>query len=293
MKECLFYTKLKDGAVRCALCPHSCLIKPGGHGLCRSRINRDGSLYSEAYGRPCALAIDPIEKKPLYHFHPGEECLSLACTGCNLRCKGCQNHDISQVKPTEANYYQLSPEELIATARKHRQDIIAFTYTEPLTWYEYTFDCAQLAHENGMKNVLVSAGYINEEPLRQIASYIDAANIDLKYFNDETYRRMSGAALRPILNTLKILRENNVWLEITHLMIPGTETAEEFRAMCSWLRENGFSDTPLHLSRFFPRYQLQQGYVPTPVSTLRKAKEIAREEGIRHVYLGNLPPSEK
>ena len=293
MKECLFYTKLEGGAVRCALCPHSCLIKPGGRGLCRSRINREGSLYSEAYGRPCALAIDPIEKKPLYHFHPGEECLSLACTGCNLRCKGCQNHDISQVKPTKANYYQLSPEELIATARKHRQDIIAFTYTEPLTWYEYTFDCAQLAHENSMKNVLVSAGYINEEPLRQIVPYIDAANIDLKYFNDETYRRMSGAALRPILNTLKILRENNVWLEITHLMIPGTETAEEFRALCSWLRENGFSDTPLHLSRFFPRYQLQQGYVPTPVSTLRKAKEIAREEGIRHVYLGNLPPSEK
>ena len=293
MKECLFYTKLEGGAVRCALCPHSCLIKPGGRGLCRSRINREGSLYSEAYGRPCALAIDPIEKKPLYHFHPGEECLSLACTGCNLRCKGCQNHDISQVKPTEANYYQLSPEELIVTARKHHQDIIAFTYTEPLTWYEYTFDCAQLAHENGMKNVLVSAGYINEEPLRQIVPYIDAANIDLKYFNDETYRRMSGATLLPILNTLKILRENNVWLEITHLMIPGTETVEEFRAMCSWLRENGFSDTPLHLSRFFPRYQLQQGYVPTPVSTLRKAKEIAREEGIRHVYLGNLPPSEK
>ena len=293
MKECLFYTKLEGGAVRCTLCPHSCLIKPGGRGLCRSRINREGSLYSEAYGRPCALAIDPIEKKPLYHFHPGKECLSLACTGCNLRCKGCQNHDISQVKPTEANYYQLSPEELIVTARKHHQDIIAFTYTEPLTWYEYTFDCAQLAHENGMKNVLVSAGYINEEPLRQIVPYIDAANIDLKYFNDETYRHMSGATLLPILNTLKILRENNVWLEITHLMIPGTETAEEFRAMCSWLRENGFSDTPLHLSRFFPRYQLQQGYAPTPVSTLRKAKEIAREEGIRHVYLGNLPTSEK
>ena len=288
MKECLFYTKLEGGAVRCALCPHSCLIKPGGRGLCRSRINRDGSLYSEAYGRPCALAIDPIEKKPLYHFHPGEECLSLACTGCNLRCKGCQNHDISQVKPTEANYYLLSPEELIATARKHRQDIIAFTYTEPLTWYEYTFDCAQLAHENGMKNVLVSAGYINEEPLRQIVPYIDAANIDLKYFNDQTYRRMSGASLRPILNTLKILRENNVWLEITHLMIPGTETEDEFRAMCVWLVENGFADTPLHLSRFFPRYQLTEGYSPTPIGTLQCARQIAEQEGIKHVFLGNV-----
>ena len=291
MKECLYYTKLEDDTVRCELCPHHCLMKPGNRGLCRSRVNHEGRLYSEAYGHPCALAIDPIEKKPLYHFHPGEECLSLACTGCNLRCKGCQNHDISQVKPADTDFYQLSPEELISTARKHRQNIIAYTYTEPLTWYEYTLDCAQLAHKNGMMNVLVSAGYINEEPLRQIAPFLDAANIDLKYFNDETYRRMSGASLEPILKTLKILREHHVWLEITHLMIPGTETAEEFRAMCCWLSQNGFSNTPLHLSRFFPRYQLQQGYGPTPISTLRKAKDIARKEGIRHVYLGNVPPS--
>ena len=263
MKECLYYTKLEDDTVRCELCPHHCLMKPGNRGLCRSRVNHEGHLYSEAYSHPCALAIDPIEKKPLYHFHPGEECLSLACTGCNLRCKGCQNHDISQIKPGDTDFYQLSPEELISTARKHRQNIIAYTYTEPLTWYEYTLDCAQLAHKNGMMNVLVSAGYINEEPLRQIAPFLDAANIDLKYFNDE----------------------------ITHLMIPGTETAEEFRSMCCWLSQNGFSNTPLHLSRFFPRYQLQQGYAPTPIATLRKAKDIAREEGIRHVYLGNVPPS--
>ena len=273
MKECLYYIKLEDDTVRCELCPHHCLMKPGNRGLCRSRVNHEGRLYSEASGHPCALAIDPIA---LYHFHLGEECLSLACTGCNLRCKGCQNHDISQIKPADTDFYQLSPEELISTARKHRQNIIAYTYTEPLTWYEYTIDCAQLAHKNGMMNVLVSAGYINEEPLRQIAPFLDAANIDLKYFNDETYRRMSGASLEPILKTLKILREHHVWLEITHLMIPSTETAEEFRSMCCWLCENGFSNTPLHLSRFFPRYQLQQGYGPTPISTLRKAKDIAR-----------------
>lgn len=293
MKECLYYTKLEDHVVRCELCPHQCLIKPDGRGRCRSRVNREGTLYSEAYGHPCALAIDPIEKKPLYHFHPGEKCLSLACTGCNLRCKGCQNHDISQIRPADTDYYPLSPKDLISLARNHRQYIIAYTYTEPLTWYEYTLDCARLAHDNKMLNVLVSAGYINEEPLQQIAPYIDAANIDLKYFSDETYRWMSGATLQPVLNTLKTLREHNVWLEITHLMIPTTETAEEFRAMCRWLRDNGFADTPLHLTRFFPRYQLQKDYAPTPIATLHQAKAIAQEEGIRHIHLGNVPSSDE
>lgn len=288
MKECLFYSKQEDGTVRCELCPHRCRIKPGGAGLCRSRENRDGTLYSMVYGRPCSLAIDPIEKKPLYFFHPGEECLSLACTGCNLRCKGCQNHDISQVGPDDIEHYELMPDGLIALAHKYRQDIIAYTYTEPLTWYEYTLDCCLLARENGMKNVLVSAGYINEEPLRQIAPYIDAANIDLKYFSDETYRHMSNASLTPVLRTLQILREHHVWLEITHLMVPGTETEEEFRTMCVWLNDNGFSETPLHLSRFFPRYRLTDGYKPTPLDTLRRAKQIAEEEGILHVFLGNV-----
>ena len=288
MKECLFYTKLDDGAVRCDLCPHLCHIKDGGTGLCRSRVNHSGKLYAMSYGQPCSLAIDPIEKKPLYFFHPGEECLSLACTGCNLRCKGCQNHEISQVAPLDFEHYELTPELLIELARKYHQDIIAYTYTEPLTWYEYTFDCCRLAHKNGMKNVLVSAGYVNEEPLRQLAPLIDAANIDLKYFNDQTYRQMSSATLPPILKTLEILKQHHVWLEITHLMIPGTETEDEFRAMCVWLVENGFADTPLHLSRFFPRYQLTEGYSPTPIGTLQCARQIAEQKGIKHVFLGNV-----
>ncbi len=288
MKECLFYSKQSDGEVRCDLCPHHCLIKPGTTGLCHSRKNINGKLLSMVYGKPCSLAIDPIEKKPLYYFHPGEECLSLACTGCNLRCKGCQNHEISQVEPSDVEHYELRPEEVISLAIKYKQSIIAYTYTEPLTWYEYTFDCCKLAHEKGLKNVLVSAGYVNEEPLRQIAPFIDAANIDLKYFNDETYRRMSAASLAPVLQTLNILRDNHVWLEITHLMIPGTETEDEFRSMCAWLVENGFADTPLHLSRFFPRYKLTDGYRPTPIGTLQRARQIAEQEGIKHVFLGNV-----
>ena len=288
MKECLFYTKQEDESVRCELCPHHCLIRTGGTGLCRSRKNINGKLLSMVYGQPCSLAIDPIEKKPLYFFHPGEECLSLACTGCNLRCKGCQNHEISQVEPSGVEHYELKPEEVISLAIKYKQDIIAYTYTEPLTWYEYTLDCCRLAHENNMKNVLVSAGYVNEQPLRQIAPFIDAANIDLKYFNDETYRRMSAASLTPVLRTLEILREHHVWLEITHLMIPGTETEDEFRKMCVWLSDHGFQDTPLHLSRFFPRYRLTNGYSPTPIASLQRAKQIAEEEGISHVFLGNV-----
>lgn len=279
---------MEDRAVRCELCPHRCHIKPGTTGICRSRKNIDGNLQSLVYGQPCSLAIDPIEKKPLYFFHPGEECLSLACTGCNLRCKGCQNHEISQVTPIDVDHYDMPPDEVVALARKYHQHIIAYTYTEPLTWYEYTYDCCRLAHDNGMKNVLVSAGYVNEEPLQQLAPFIDAANIDLKYFNDETYRRMSSASLPPVLRTLEILREHHVWLEITHLMIPGTETEDEFRAMCVWLMENGFADTPLHLSRFFPRYLLTDGYRPTPIGTLQRARQIAEEEGISHVFLGNV-----
>ncbi len=288
MKQCLYYTLLDNQSVRCELCPHRCLIKAGATGLCRSRKNIDGQLMSMVYGQPCALAIDPIEKKPLYGFHPGEQCLSLSCTGCNLRCKGCQNHDISQARPEEVDHYELTPEALITLARQHHQDIIAYTYTEPLTWYEYTLDCCQMAHQSSMKNVLVSAGYINEQPLRQIAPLIDAANIDLKYFNDQTYRQLSGASLQPVLQALQILKEYGVWLEITHLMIPGTETEEEFRDMCQWLVEHGFASTPLHLSRFFPRYHLTNGYQPTPLSTLQRARQIACEEGLTHVFLGNV-----
>ncbi len=288
MKECSFYHSLKDGKVECLLCPHQCVIAEGKRGICRSRVNNDGRLYSECYGKPCSLAIDPIEKKPLYEFLPGTRCLSVACTGCNLRCKNCQNWQISQARPEEQAYYNLSPEALVQLCIDHHLPTIAYTYTEPLTWFEYTLESCQLAHAHDLKNVLVSAGYINPAPLQELAPYLDAANIDLKSLSDDIYREVSGATLAPVLNTLLTLKSAGVWLEITHLLIPPVQDTTHFRRLCQWLRNNNLADCPLHLTRFFPQYKMQHGYSPTPLSFMHEAQAIALEEGIRTVYLGNV-----
>lgn len=289
MFECRYYQRLDDGAVECQLCPHRCRIADGKTGRCRSRRNHHGILASEVYGKPCALAVDPIEKKPLYHFHPGTTCLSLACTGCNFRCLNCQNHDISQVSPADVNHYELMPEEVVALCVKHRCPGIAYTYTEPLTYIEYIIDTARLAHEKGLWNILVTAGYVNPEPLADLLSYLDAANIDLKSFSDEIYREVSGGRLQPVLDTILAMKEAGVWIELTNLVIPGiNDDMEMIRRMCRWLCENGLATAPLHFSRFFPRYKMQDA-AHTPVQTLRMAQQVALEEGIQHVYLGNVP----
>lgn len=276
-----------DGYAICGLCPHGCRIAEGKAGICGSRVNRKGKLYSAVYGYPCALAIDPVEKKPLYHFLPGTTCLSFSCVGCNLRCKGCQNWSISQAAPgSEKEYW--APEELVDLAIKKGCPSIAYTYTEPLTWYEYCFDTARLAHEKGLYNILVSAAYINPEPLREIAPLIDAANIDLKYFSDEFYRKVSGAGLKPVLDALLLLRDAGVHLEITNLLIPGINDEEAMiRAMCKWLSSNGLSNAPLHFSRFFPNHKLDTT-PPTPLKTLHLARSIAREQGLTTIHLGNV-----
>lgn len=289
MFECRYYQRLDDGAVECQLCPHRCRIADGKTGRCRSRRNHHGILASEVYGKPCALAIDPIEKKPLYHFHPGTTCLSLACTGCNFRCLNCQNHDISQASPADVNHYELMPEEVVALCVKHRCPGIAYTYTEPLTYIEYIIDTARLAHEKGLWNILVTAGYVNPEPLADLLPYLDAANIDLKSFSDEIYREVSGGRLQPVLDTILAMKEAGVWIELTNLVIPGiNDDMEMIRRMCRWLCENGLATAPLHFSRFFPRYKMQDA-AHTPVQTLRMAQQVALEEGIQHVYLGNVP----
>ena len=286
--ECRYYTKLKDGAVECQLCPHHCRIVNGKTGVCRSRRNEDGVLVSEVYGKPCSLAIDPIEKKPLYHFHPGTQCLSIACTGCNFRCLNCQNHEISQVSPDDVNHYELSPNEVVALCRKHHCPGIAYTYTEPLTYIEYVTDTARLAHENGLWNILVTAGYVCQEPLKDLLPYLDAANIDLKSFSDSIYQRISGGHLKPVLDTIQAMYEAGVWVELTNLVIPGVnDDMQMIRQMCLWLVNNGLADNPLHFSRFFPRFKMED-ISPTPIYTLQEAKRIAEEEGIRHVYLGNV-----
>ena len=286
--ECRYYQRLDDGVVECLLCPHHCRIANGKTGRCRSRRNHDGVLVSEVYSKPCSLAIDPIEKKPLYHFHPGTTCLSLACTGCNFRCLNCQNHEISQVAPDEVDHYNLTPEQLVDLCLQHHCPGIAYTYTEPLTYIEYVTDCARLAHDKGLWNILVTAGYVCQEPLADLQPYLDAANIDLKSFSDDIYQRVSGGHLQPVLDTILAMKQAGVWVEITNLVIPGiNDDMDMIRQMCQWLVAHGLSDAPLHFSRFFPRYKMHD-LQPTPVHTLRAAQQIAEQEGVRHVYLGNV-----
>lgn len=287
-RACRYYREMGDGRVECLLCPHHCRIGKGKTGICRSRRNVDGQLMSEAYGRPCALAIDPIEKKPLYHFHPGTKCLSIACTGCNFRCLNCQNHDISQVSPHDVDSYRLSPKQVVDICTEQKCPGIAYTYTEPLTYIEYVIDIARLAHERGVWNILVTAGYVCKQPLSDLLPYIDAANIDLKSFSDDIYQRVSGGRLSVVLDTILAMRDAGVWIELTNLLIPGiNDDMDMVRQMCRWIKDINLAETPLHFSRFFPRYRMRD-IPPTPIKTLETAKRIAIEEGLQRVYLGNV-----
>ena len=288
LKEALYYEKLEGKAVQCGLCPRKCVLAEGRRGFCGVRKNRDGVLYSLVYAKPVAVHIDPIEKKPLFHFLPGTTAFSIATAGCNLRCKFCQNWEISQRLPEELRYVYAEPEEVIAQIEASGCPTIAYTYTEPTIFYEYMLETAKAARRKGIKNIMHSAGYINEEPLRQLAKYLDAANIDLKGFSDDYYARMSEGTLEPVLRTLKILREEGVHLEITNLVISGyNDDPEIIGKMCLWIKENLGADTPLHFSRAFPVHKLTS-INPTPVETLNKARQIALDRGLKYVYIGNL-----
>jgi len=246
-----------------------------------------------AYGNPCSVAVDPVEKKPLYHFLPGSRAYSIATAGCNLACLNCQNWTISQISPDKTRNFDLMPERVVSEAIKNNCRSIAYTYSEPVSFYEYVYETAQLAKKARVKNILKSNGYINPEPLKKLCTVADAANIDLKSFNESTYIRLSGGKLQPVLDSLKIYRDSGVWLEITHLIIPTwTDKIDEIARMCKWLSENGFKDTPLHFSRFHPMHKLEQ-LPPTPVELLRSAAKIATGEGIRYVYIGNVPGNEQ
>ncbi len=288
--EAQFYTVNSD-IVECTLCPHHCKLKNGQSGICKTRQAIDGKLFTLAYGNPCSLNIDPIEKKPLYHFYPASKSFSIATAGCNLGCLNCQNSSISQVSPAEISSYNLSPLEIVEQAVKYKASSISYTYTDPVVYYEYALECSKIARERNIKNVIVSAGYINEEPLRELCKYIDAANIDLKVFDNEVYRKLNKATLAPVLNTLKTLKENNIWLEITNLIIPQwTDNLDTIKRMCNWLLENGFDETPIHFSRFYPQNKLSN-VSPTPVATLEKVFAIAKDSGLKYVYLGNVTGS--
>jgi pyruvate formate lyase activating enzyme len=286
--EGFYYTS--DGKnVQCQVCPNLCLLEPGDRSVCRSKVNIDGKLYSLAYGNPCAVHVDPIEKKPLHHFHPGTAIFSIAAAGCNLRCLNCQNWEISQRKPEEVQHTEMFPQEVVRAALKTESPSIAYTYSEAVTYYEYMLDTARLAKEAGLKNVLVSNGYINREPLLELCKVLDGANINLKSFDDRLYRSLNGGTLKPVLNTLKILREQGVWFEITTLVVPTyVDDPEMIKRMCEWILKELGPECPLHFTRFSPSYRLTR-LPPTPVAALEQMRDIALAQGIRYVYLGNVP----
>lgn len=289
-REAMYQVETPKG-VRCQICPNECTLKEGELSECHNRRVYNGKLYTIAYGNPCAIHVDPIEKKPLYHFFPESDAFSIATAGCNLACLNCQNWTISQSSPEETQNYDLMPEQVVAQAEKYSCKSIAYTYSEPITWYEYVYDTGKIARERGIQNVLVSAGYIHSEALLNMCSVIDAANIDLKSMDDSIYLKLNAGKLEPVLNTLKMLRDEGVWLEITNLVVPSwTDDLDMIKTMCAWLSQNGFSQTPLHFSRFHPQYKLQR-LAATPVLTLEAAKKIAQEEGIKYAYIGNVPGS--
>lgn len=284
-----FYRTAADKGTACTLCPNGCLLYPGDRGVCRSRVNLEGNLYTLTYGNPCSIHVDPVEKKPLFHFQPTSSVFSMATTGCNFRCLNCQNWEISQARPEEVRHYDLFPAEAVAQARAAGATAIAYTYSEATTFFEYMVDTAELAHEKGLANLWISNGYINPEPLRRLCDVIDGANVNLKAYSDEIYKKLNGGRLRPVLETFRILHERQVHFEITNLVIPGyTDDPELARDMCRWIMDNLGPDHPLHFLRFSPRYKLKR-VPPTPVATLTRFRRIALKEGLRYVYVGNVP----
>jgi len=287
MKEASWYNKLKKNNVKCLLCPKNCIIPDSKFGFCGVRKNIGGKLYTTVYEQPVSINLDPIEKKPLFHFLPASKSLSFGTVGCNLDCMWCQNWEISKLRKKEFRTQKFSPQKIIDIALEKKAKSISYTYNEPTIFYEYLIECAMLAKEEGIKNVFVSNGFINKEPLNELCNYIDAANIDLKSFNNEFYLKYCSAMLENVLESLKIIKKRGIWLEITNLIIPTlNDDFKEIEEMCIWIKENLGRDTPLHFSRFFPMHRMQELY-PTPEETLKKAQEIGKKY-LDYVYLGNI-----
>jgi len=287
-REGFLYKKLDNKKVVCRICPNRCMLSPGDRSVCRSKVNMDGILYSLAYGNPCSVNIDPIEKKPLFHFKPRTKAFSIATTGCNFRCLNCQNWEISQAKPHEVRYHELFPEDVIAAVQRTDSESIAYTYSEPITFFEYMIETARLARENQIHNLLVSNGFINKKPLLELCKVLDGANINLKSLSDAIYRKLNGGRLQPVLNTFKTLHEQGVHFEMTNLVVPGyVDDGDMVKRMCQWTLKHLGPNYPLHFLRFFPKYKLDR-LAPTPLSTLIRFRELAMAEGIHYVYVGNV-----
>jgi len=283
-----YFKPLMAGEVQCLLCPRMCVMGPKERGYCEVRENREGKLYSLVYGNPCAVHIDPIEKKPFFHVLPGTRSFSLATTGCNFDCKFCQNWEIAQELPEKTLNFDLPPDTVVELANEHRCRSIASTYVEPSIFFEYMYDISVLARKKGVLSVYHSNGYINPKPLDDLCHYLDAACIDLKGFTEDYYREMTEGELEPVLRTIKTLRKRGTHMELVNLMVPTkNDNMSVVRGMCLWIKKELGSDVPIHFTRFYPMYKLRN-LPPTPVETLEEARSIALSAGLEYVYIGNV-----
>jgi len=289
IREAKFYEKLPYKKIKCKLCPRECVIDDQERGYCGVRENRGGTYYTLVHSRVVTAHIDPIEKKPFFHFLPGAEAFSVATAGCNVNCKMCQNWDISQVRPEQVRSTYVPPDRLTALARQNNCPVIAYTYSEPVIFLEYVLDCAQAVRAAGVRSVVVSGGYIQTDPLNQLCARVDAIKIDLKAYSEKFYKEVVNGELKPVLEALVTLRKNGTWNEIVYLVVPTLNDGDaEFRGLARWIKSELGPDVPLHFSRFHPEYLLKN-LPPTPLETLERAKAIADAEGLHYVYIGNVP----
>jgi pyruvate formate lyase activating enzyme len=287
--EARFYEKLPYKKIKCKLCPRECVIDDRERGYCGVRENRGGTYYSLVYARVCAAHVDPIEKKPLFHFLPGSMAFSVATAGCNVNCKMCQNWDLSQVRPEQVSSTFIPPKELAARCRQYPCPTVAYTYSEPVVFCEYVLDSADAGRAAGVKSVVISGGYIQQDPLKELCRRVDAIKIDLKSFSEKFYKEVVNGELKPVLNALVTIRKLGTWNEVVYLVIPTlNDSDEEFRGLARWIKAELGRDVPLHFSRFHPEYLLKN-LPPTPVATLERAKAICDAEGLQYVYIGNVP----
>jgi pyruvate formate lyase activating enzyme len=287
--EARFYKKYADREIECTLCPRFCKLGDKERGYCGVRENIGGTYYTLVYGKACAIHIDPIEKKPFFHFLPSSSALSLASAGCNVNCKFCQNWEISQVRPEQVRHLDFPPQTVVRSAQKNHCSVIAYTYSEPIVFYEYMYDTSLGARKKGIKNVVVTGGHTNPEPLIELTKVVDAIKVDLKAFNQNFYTQYVQGELQPVLEAIKIIAKSNVWLEIVYLVIPTlNDDPQEIRRMARWILHEVGPEIPVHFSRFHPMY-LMKNLPPTPISTLEQAHKIAVQEGLQYVYVGNVP----
>ena len=289
IREAQFYEKQSEKSVKCKLCPRECVVGDRERGYCGVRENRGGTYYTLVHSRVASAHIDPIEKKPLFHFRPGTQVFSLATAGCNVNCKFCQNWEISQVLPEQVRSEFMPPEKVASLARDYSCGAIAYTYSEPVIFTEYVLDCARAGRELRVPSVVITNGAIQEAPLKKVCASVDAIKIDLKAFSEKYYQEVVNGKLKPVLDSLLIIRHSGVWLEIVYLVVPAHNDGDaEFRDLARWIKQNLGPDVPIHFTRFYPEYLLKN-LPPTPLDTLERAKKIADAEGLHFVYIGNVP----